>query len=77
MLIQYQHGSKVVKEYMKRNEEDEVEYFPVGSPEFNVVGECWKQGKYKVLSKYCSSFTYIKLVISHCYRTIRSKLDIN
>ena len=23
-----------------------VEWFPKGSPEFNAVEECWKQGKY-------------------------------
>ncbi len=72
-----QHRSKVVQEYMKRNEENvRVEYFPVGSPEFNAVEECWRQGKYTILSNYYSSFTYLKQVISRYYRTIRFNLDI-
>jgi transposase len=33
-----QHRSKVVQEYLQRNENSmRIEYFPVGSPEFNAV----------------------------------------
>ena len=46
-----------------------IEYFPVGSPEFNAVEECWRQGKYNVLSNYYSSFSHLKQVISQYYRT--------
>ena len=31
-----------------------LEYFPVGSPEFDAVEECWRQGKYHILSTYYS-----------------------
>lgn len=42
-----QHRSRVVQKYLKRNGDNlRIEYFPVGSPEFNAVEECWKQGKY-------------------------------
>ncbi len=45
-----QHKSKVVEEYLQRNiEAIKIEYFPVGSPEFNAVEECWRQGKYNIL----------------------------
>lgn len=72
-----QHRSKIVKEYLKRNEENiRIEYFPVGSPEFNAVEECWRQGKYNILSNYYSSFTYLKQVISQYYRKTRFNLDI-
>jgi hypothetical protein len=51
-----QHRSRVVQEYLHRNGDSvKIEYFPVGSPEFNaIIEECWKQGKYnlyKLLSK--------------------------
>ena len=72
-----QHRSKIVQEYLHRNEDSiKIEYFPVGSPEFNAVEECWKQGKYNILSNYYSCFTRLKQVISQYYRTKRFNLDI-
>ena len=72
-----QHRSKIVEEYLQRNiEAIKIEYFPVGSPEFNPVEECWRQGKYNILSNYYSNFLRIKQVISHYYRTRRFNLDI-
>ena len=45
-----QHKSKMVKEYLQRNMETiKLEYFPVGSPVFNAVEECWRQGKLPVI----------------------------
>ncbi len=56
-----QHRSKVVQEYQHRNEDDiKIEYFPVGSPEFNAVEECWKQGKYNILSNYYLNFQSLR-----------------
>ena len=47
-----QHRSKIVEEYLQRNMETiRVEYFPVGSPLFNAVEECWRQGKYNITVK--------------------------
>ena len=40
-----------------------IEYFPVGSPQLNAVEECWRQGKYNILSNYYSNFLRIKQVI--------------
>ncbi len=72
-----QHRSKVVKEYLKWNVANIiVEYFPVGSPEFNAVEECWKQGKYSVLSNYYPNFQSLRHMISQYYRTRRFNLDI-
>ena len=72
-----QHRSKIVQEYLQRNEDSmRVEYFPVGSPEFNAVEECWRQGKYNILSNYYSSFSHLRQVISQYYRTTRFNLDI-
>ena len=72
-----QHRSKVVQEYLQRNEDNlRIEYFPVGSPEFNAVEECWRQGKYNMSSNYYSSFSHLKQVISRYYRTTRFNLDI-
>jgi transposase len=72
-----QHRSKMVEEYLQRNiEAIKIEYFPVGSPEFNAVEECWRQGKCNILSNNYSSFSHIKQAISSYYRTRRFKLDI-
>ena len=72
-----QHRSKAVQEYQQRNEDNvRVEYFPVGSPEFNAVEECWRQGKYNLLSEHYPNFQSLKQVISNYYRTTRFNLDI-
>ncbi len=72
-----QHRAKIVKEYLQRNLETiRIEYFPVGSPEFNAVEECWRQGKYNILSNYHSGLSYLKEMISQYYRTRRFNLDI-
>ena len=71
------HRSKIVQEYLQRNKESmRVEYFPGGSPEFNAVEECWRQGKYNILSSYYPSFSHLKQVISQYFRTTRFNLDI-
>lgn len=70
--------SIMVKEYMKQNKEVlRVVYFPKGSPEFNAIEECWRQGKYDLLvSKYYPKFEDSKHVIADYYRTRRFGLDI-
>jgi len=72
-----QHRSKMIKEYLQRNIDTiKIEYFPVGSPEFNAVEECWRQGKHNILSNYYSNFSQVKQAISSYYRTRRFNLDI-
>lgn len=72
-----QHRSKMVKEYLQRNKKTiKLEYFPVGSPEFNAVEECWRQGKYNMLSGCYSSLSHLKKMISNYYRTRRFNIDI-
>lgn len=72
-----QHRSRLVKEYLQRNKGTiRIEYFPAGSPYLNAVEECWRQGKYNVLSNYYSDFSNIKQSISQYYRTRRFNLDI-
>jgi transposase len=68
----------MVKEYMKQNNDIlKVIYFPKGSPEFNAIEECWRQGKYDLLvSKYYPRFEDFRHVIANYYRTRRFKLDI-
>ena len=71
-----QHRSKEVREYLQRNVDNvRVEYFPVGSPEFNAVEECWRQGKHN-LFQTIPNFQSLKQVISNYYRTRRFNLDI-
>jgi transposase len=72
-----QHRSKEVRECLQRNVDNvRVEYFPVGSPEFNAVEECWRQGKHNLLSEHYPNFQSLKQVISNYYRTRRFNLDI-
>jgi len=68
----------MVKEYLQRNMDTiKVEYFPVGSPEFNAVEECWRQGKKNMLSDCYSNFSNVKrAAISRYYRTKRFNLNI-
>ncbi len=73
-----QHQSRKVQEYLKENKDSiKIIYLPKGSPEFNAVEECWRQGKYDLLvSKYYPRFIDLKSSISHYYRTRRFNLNI-
>jgi transposase len=73
-----QHRSKKVLEYLQENRDSlRIIYLPKGSPQFNAVEECWRQGKYDLLvSKYYPKFTDLKSSISKYYRTRRFNLDI-
>ena len=72
-----QHRSKKVMEYLDENKDAiRIVYLPKGSPEFNAVEECWRQGKCSMLSNYYPNFQSLKLVISNYYRTRRFSLDI-
>ena len=71
------YRSRKVRTYLERNKNVRVTYFPKGSPEFNAVEECWKQGKYDLLvSKYYPRFHDLKMAIREYYRTKRFNLDI-
>ena len=71
------HCSKITKRFLDSNNDTiRLEYFPVGSPEFNAVEECWRLGKYNILSTYYPMFGFLKDTISQYYRTTRFKLDI-
>jgi transposase len=71
------HCSKITRQYLEQNTDTiRLEYFPIGSPEFNAVEECWRQGKYHLLSTYYPLFDFLKDTISYYYRTTRFNLDI-
>ncbi|MGZ5551710.1 MAG: transposase [Nitrososphaeraceae archaeon] len=71
------HCSKITRRFLDSNKDTiRLEYFPVGSPEFNAVEECWRQGKYHILSTYYPLFHFLKNTISYYYRTTRFNLDI-
>ena len=73
-----QHQAKKVLEYLEENKDAiRIVYLPKGSPEFNAVEECWRQGKYDLLmSKYYQRFTDLKSKISRYYKTRRFNLDV-
>ena len=71
------HCSKITRKFLAENKDTvRIEYFPVGSPEFNAVEECWRQGKYHILSAYYPLFDVLKSTISYYYRTTKFNLDI-
>lgn len=73
-----QYRLRKVREHLEENKNAiRVEYLPKGSPEFNVVEECWRQGKYDLLvSKYYPRFANLRYAIANYYRTKRFKLNI-
>jgi transposase len=73
-----QHLSKKLQEYLKENNDSiRIICLQKGSPEFNAVEECWRQGKHDLLvSKYYPRFTNLKSSISKYYRTRRFNLDV-
>lgn len=71
------HCSKITKQYLAQHKNAiRLEYLPVASPEFNAVEECWRQGKYNILSCYYSTFDSLKDAISSYYKTRRFNLDV-
>jgi transposase len=72
------HSSVIIKKYLKENNDSiRVKYLPKGSPDYNAVEECWRQGKNDLLvSRYYPKFHNLKSAISNYYRTRRFKLDI-
>jgi transposase len=72
------YRSNKVRVYIEENKEDiRVEYLPKGSPEFNAIEECWRQGKDDLLeSQYYPKFHNLRAAISKYYRTKRFSLDI-
>jgi transposase len=71
------HCSKITRKFLDSNKDTiRLEYFPVGSPEFNAVEECWRQGKYYILSTYYPLFDFLKDTILYYYRITRFNLDI-
>ena len=72
------YRSIIVRKHSEENKDIlRVEWFPKGSPEFNAVEECWKQGKDDLLvSRYYPKFHNLKKSITKYYRTKRFSLDI-
>lgn len=72
-----QHKANLIKQYLEKNDDVLLEWFPKGSPQFNAVEQVWKQGKYNLLvSQYQPSLRNLKSRISKYYRTTRFYLDI-
>lgn len=72
------YRSIIVRKYLEENKDIlRVNWFPRGSPEFNAVEECWRQGKDDLLiSKYYPRLPNLKNAIARYYRTKRFHLDI-
>ena len=72
-----QHRSRLVKEFLRRNEDVKMIYLPRGSPYLNAMERCWHQGKRVLLvSEYYKTFQDMHRAVSLYYRTVRFKLDI-
>jgi transposase len=74
---QHYRSIKVRKYLEEKKDIIRVEYLPKGSPEFNAIEECWRQGKDDLLvSRYYPKFQNLKKAIAEYYRTKRFNLDI-
>ena len=72
-----QHRSKVVREFLRRNKNIRIMYFPKGSPYLNAVEECWRQGKRRLLvSEYYRTFSDMCRAVFTHYRTTRFRLEL-
>jgi transposase len=60
-------GSTMIRRHLEENKQDiKVEYLPKGSPGYNAVKECWRQGKEDLLvSKYYPKFPNLKSAIAN------------
>ncbi len=57
-----QHRSRKVQEYLEENKDSlRINYLPNGSPQFNVVEECWRQRKYDLGIKTLFSIYRFKI----------------
>jgi transposase len=72
------YRSAKVHGYLQRNRRTlRVRWFPIGSPEFNVMEECWRQLDNDLLaSRYYPSFPDLKTTIASYLRTRRFNLDM-
>jgi transposase len=71
------HCSKITRKFLAEYKDTiRLEYLPVGSPEFNAVEECWRQGKYNILSCYYPTFNSLKRSIFSYYHTQIFTLDV-
>jgi len=74
---QHYRSIKVRKHLEENKMNMKVEYLPKGSPDFNAVEECWRQGKDDLLvSKHYPKFHNLRNTIAKYYRTKRFHLDI-
>ena len=72
-----QHRSKMVREFLRTNKNIKIIYFPKGSPYLNVVEECRRQGKRRLLvSEYYRTFSDMCRAVSAYYRTARFNLEL-
>ena len=74
---QHYRSIKVRKHLEENKNVIRVEYLPKGSPEFNAVEECWREGKDDLLvSRYYPKFQNLKKTIAEYYRTKHFRLNI-
>ncbi|MGC1930404.1 MAG: transposase [Candidatus Nitrosopolaris sp.] len=68
---------RAVQHYRRKHLEENKEYLPKDSPDYNAVEECWRKGKDDLLvSRYYPKFQNLKKAIAWYYRTERYRLDI-
>ena len=56
---QHYRSINVKKHLEEHHDAIRIEYFPKGSPEFNVIEECWRQGKHDLLVSKTLSTIYL------------------
>lgn len=75
-----QHAkTKAVLQYIRRNRSTlRVRWFPVGSPEFDVMEECWRQGEKDLSTSptFPTTLKDLKRTLAKYYRTRRFHLNM-
>ena len=71
------HRLKLLRRFLRRNNNVRILYFPKGLPHLNAVEECWNQSKRMLLvSEYYRTFSDMCSAISTYCRTARFNLEL-
>jgi hypothetical protein len=75
------YDTNIVTEYLKANRKTlRVRWFPTGSPEFDMLEECWREGEKDLgrLPVFRTSIEDLKKTLAEYYRTRRfcNRLDM-
>ena len=72
-----QHKAKIVRNFLKENQDMKVIWLPTATPELSVIEKYWHQSKRNILvSEYYGTFGKMRQTLSEYLRTHRTDLDV-